>query len=203
MRLAAELGERVRAARLSHGWTLDRLAAEAGLSRRMLVSVEQGAVNSSLATLLRLSDALGIGLPALVERVRDRPMSITRAGEGAILWRSPGGGRGALVAGFDRPDVVELWEWTLAPGDSHESDAHIPGTRELLQVREGVLTLDAADRTVTLHPGDATAFPGDHPHAYRNRGEHHTSFTLSVFEPGSRGRVPSAGGHVTEETPHA
>ena len=33
----------------------------------MVVSVEQGAVNPSVGTLLRLSDALGVGLPALVE----------------------------------------------------------------------------------------------------------------------------------------
>ena len=33
----------------------------------MAVSVEQGAVNPSVGTLLRLSAALGVGLPALVE----------------------------------------------------------------------------------------------------------------------------------------
>ena len=42
----------------------------------MVVSVEQGAVNPSVGTLLRLSDALGIGLPALVAPPR------AAAGEG-------------------------------------------------------------------------------------------------------------------------
>ena len=37
------------------------------MSRRALVNVEQGAANPSVGTLLRLSDALGVGLPALVE----------------------------------------------------------------------------------------------------------------------------------------
>ena len=49
------------------GWTLDRLAEVAGVSRSMLVNIEQGAANPSVGILLRISDALGIGLPALVE----------------------------------------------------------------------------------------------------------------------------------------
>ena len=54
----------------------------------MLVNVEQGAVNPSVGTLLRLSDALGVGLPALVEPPRPRPLKVVRRGEGAALWSS-------------------------------------------------------------------------------------------------------------------
>ena len=61
------IGARVRQERQSRRWTLDQLAEAAGVSRRMLVNVEQGTANPSVGTLLRLSDALGIGLPALVE----------------------------------------------------------------------------------------------------------------------------------------
>ncbi|HSK34316.1 MAG TPA: helix-turn-helix transcriptional regulator, partial [Propionicimonas sp.] len=64
--LAAAIGARVKQQRQSRRWTLDQLAETAGVSRRMLVNVDQGATNPSVATLLRISDALGIGLPALV-----------------------------------------------------------------------------------------------------------------------------------------
>ena len=69
--LAVTIGGRVREGRRSRGWSLDRLAEVAGVSRRMVVNVEQGVVNPSVGTLLRLSDALGMGLPALVE-LRER-----------------------------------------------------------------------------------------------------------------------------------
>jgi transcriptional regulator with XRE-family HTH domain len=46
---------------------LDQLAETAGVSRRLVVNVEQGTTNPSVGTLLRISDALGVGLPALVE----------------------------------------------------------------------------------------------------------------------------------------
>ena len=42
--VARAIGGRVRQGRNSRGWTLDQLAGRSGVSRRMLVSIEQGAV---------------------------------------------------------------------------------------------------------------------------------------------------------------
>src|SRR5215207_8914843 len=124
--LAFAIGVRVKHERQARRWTLDQLADAAGVSRRMVVNVEQGAANPSVGTLLRISDALGIGLPALVDAPRPRPVTVTRSGDGAALWSSAAGGRGILVAGTESPDVVELWDWTLGAGDQHESEAHAP-----------------------------------------------------------------------------
>src|SRR5881628_182 len=101
--LALAIGGRVRQERQARRWTLDQLAEAAGVSRRMLVSVEQGAVNPSVGTLLRLSDALGVGLPALVDVPSPKPVKVTRAGMGAVLWSSELGGRAVLVAGTQPP----------------------------------------------------------------------------------------------------
>ena len=101
--LASAIGVRVKQERNSRGWTLDQLAEAAGVSRRMVVSVEQAAVNPSVGTLLRLSDALGVGLPALVEPPETKSVKVTRRGEGATLWSGEGGGRGVLVAGTTPP----------------------------------------------------------------------------------------------------
>src|SRR5215211_3925069 len=163
--LASAIGGRVRQERQSRRWTLDQLAEAAGVSRRMVVNVEQGAANPSVGTLLRLSDALGVGLPALVEPPAPKAVRVIRQGEGAALWSSEAGGRGVLVAGTEPPDVLELWVWTLCSGDAHGSEAHAPGTKELLQVQEGTIRLEAADQTVLLETGDAVAFPGDLPHS--------------------------------------
>lgn len=182
--LATAIGARVRQERISRSWTLDHLAGVAGLSRRMLVNVEQGAANPSVGMLLRLSDALGIGLPALVEPPRPASLRVTRNGEGAALWSSAAGGRGLLVAGTGPPDVAELWDWTLAPGDQHASEAHSTRTKELIQVRDGTITVEAAGQSVVLGPGDAVAFPGDVSHSYANRGNSPARFSLAVFEPG-------------------
>src|SRR5215213_3941733 len=148
--LAFAIGVRVKHERQARRWTLDQLAAAAGVSRRMVVNVEQGAANPSVGTLLRISDALGVGLPALVEPPRPKPVQVTRQGDGGALWTSESGGRGVLVAGTEPPDVLELWDWTLGPGDRHLSEAHTLGTKELLQVQQGTITVEVADQSVIL-----------------------------------------------------
>jgi transcriptional regulator with XRE-family HTH domain len=194
--LALAIGARVRQERQSRRWTLDQLAEAAGVSRRMVVNVEQGAANPSVGTLLRISDALGVGLPALVEPPRPKPVKVTRHGDGAALWSSESGGRGVLVAGTEPPDVAELWDWTLGPADQHGSEAHTPGTRELLQVQQGTITVEVAGQPVTLQAGDAVAFPGDVAHSYANPRNEPARFSLAVFEPGvgpgSRSEADSA-----------
>lgn len=182
--LAAAIGRRVRHERQARGWTLDHLAETAGVSRRMLINVEQGAANPSVGTLLKISDALGIGLPALVELPERVLVNITRSGEGATLWSGEHGGRGVLVAGTEPPDVLELWDWTLKPGERHDSDAHTHGTWELLQVLEGAIVLVIGDESIHLATGDAVSFPGDVGHAYTNAGSDSARFTMCVYEPG-------------------
>lgn len=183
-RLALVIGARVKQERKGRGWTLDQLAAHAGVSRRMLVNVEQGVANPSVGTLLRLSDALGLGLPALVEPPASRSAQLTRHGDGAVLWTGERGGQGVLVAGTEPPDVVELWDWTLAAGEQHRSEPHSTGTRELLHVQDGTVTVTAGDDRFELAQGDALAFDGDLAHSYMNTTEEPARFSLTVYEPG-------------------
>ena len=178
------IGARVKHERKARQWTLDELAKVAGVSRRMVVNVEQGAANPSVGTLLRLSNALGIGLPALVEPAAPQLMKVVRSGQGAALWTGSAGGRGVLVAGTAPPDVLELWDWTLSPSEEHVSEAHTAGTKELLQVHGGTVTVGVGDQSVTLDVGDAVAFTSDVPHSYGNQGAQPARFTLAVFQPG-------------------
>ena len=182
--LAATIGARIRRERQAREWTLDRLAEAAGISRRQVVNVEQGEANPSIGTLLSISDALGIGLPALVEPPSSRLVKVTRAGDGAALWTGEHGGRGVLLVGTASPDVVELWEWHLYPGERHVSASHQAGTRELLHVLDGVVTLVVSEESFDLASGDAITFPGDVAHVYANDGTEPARFSLSVYEPG-------------------
>lgn len=195
--LALAIGARVRQERQARRWTLDQLAEVAGVSRRMVVNVEQGSANPSVGTLLRISDALGVGLPSLVDRPQPTPVKVTRRGEGAVLWSGESGGRGLLVAGTEPPDVVELWDWTLGPGDAHVSEAHPVGTRELIQVQQGSITLEVGDQSVALDAGDAVAFAGDVAHSYANPGTQPSRFSLAVFEPGVGSGPRSGAAHLS------
>jgi len=181
------IGGRIRQGRASRGWTLDQLAGRSGVSRRMLVSIEQGSANPSIATLLRISDALGIGLPALVNMDRPSRLRVTRAGAAPVLWRGKLGGQAVLVAGTEPPDVTELWDWTLGPGERHCSEAHAARTRELLFVLDGQLELRVGQHAEVLAAGDSASFAGDLAHEYVNTGSAVARFALTVFEPAAGG----------------
>jgi transcriptional regulator with XRE-family HTH domain len=184
------IGERIRQQRTARGWTLDELADRSGVSRRMVINIEHGEGNPSIATLLRISDALGVGLPVLVDVERPRELTVTPAGQAPVLWRGPSGGQALLVAGTEPPDVVELWDWTLRPGEEHSSEAHSAGTRELLLVLEGRVDLRVGDRTDRLEAGDSAAFAGDVAHGYATPADAETParFALTVFQPDVGGR---------------
>ncbi|WP_370443675.1 helix-turn-helix domain-containing protein [Cryobacterium sp. M23] len=182
--LATAIGVRVKHERQQRRWTLDQLAEGTGVSRRMLVNIEQGAANPSVGTLLRISGALGVGLPDLVEPPRSKPMKVIRRGKGAVLWTGAHGGRGALVAVTIPPHVVELWDWTLEAGDRHVSEPHTAGTKKLVQVHMGTISISSGEQTITLNDRDALSFPGDVAHSYVNAGPHAARFSLTVFDPG-------------------
>ena len=183
--VARAIGGRVRQGRAGRGWTLDQLAERSGVSRRMLVSIEQGSANPSIATLLLISDALGIGLPALVEMDHPPGLRVTRAGTAAVLWRGKLGGQAVLVAGTEPPDVTELWDWTLGPGEGHSSPAHAAGTRELLLVLDGQVEVRVGQHAEVLAVGDSAAFAGDQAHGSVNASSARAArFALTVFEPG-------------------
>ena len=168
------IGAQVRRHRSDRGWTLDELAHRSGVSRRMLVSIEHGESNPSIATLLRISDAIGVGLPVLVDVERPRDLSVTAAGQAPVLWRGPVGGQALLVAGTEPPDVVELWDWTLHPGEEHSSEAHSAGTRNCCsswRVRStcASATGPTASRSATRRPSPATSPMATAPRPTRSR----------------------------------
>ncbi len=71
--LLTALGRRVRDLRRQRGESLERLAEQAGLSRRFLVEIEAGRANPSLLKLASLARALRLELPALLALPLARP----------------------------------------------------------------------------------------------------------------------------------
>jgi Cupin domain len=76
---------------------------------------------------------------------------------GLVHSSSPPSARAVLVAGTEPPDVTELWEWTLGPGQSHSSEAHAAGTRELLFVLDGQLELRVGEDAEVFAKGDSAS----------------------------------------------
>jgi transcriptional regulator with XRE-family HTH domain len=179
-RAAVSIALAVRRLRSARSWTLDELAARSGISRRLIVQIEQAQANPSIGTLLRLADAFEVTLSELLPEPPTATAGIRPAGEEVRLWSGPRGGAGRLLI---NRGPLELWSWMLGPGESHESEAHHAGCVELLTVTIGTLQLDVGGESFTLSSGDSAWFEATEAHAYRNPTRSTTRFTLSVFAP--------------------
>ncbi|WP_131737287.1 helix-turn-helix domain-containing protein [Actinomadura roseirufa] len=172
----------VRALRAGHGWSLDELAGRAGVSKGVLVGLEQGRGNPNLGTLTRISDALGVPLTRLVQVEKEPPVRMFPPERHVVLWEGESGGTGTLLAGSDPRPSLELWLWVLHPGELRRSEPHVPGTKEIVYVQEGTLTLGVDGRTDVLAEGTAAVFVGDRPHSYGNDTGGEVRFVLAVLD---------------------
>lgn len=175
------IANNVRAQRAHRGLTLDALAARSGVSRGMLVQVEQGRTNPSVSTLTRIASALGVTVARLVE-VSDVP--VVRIVEKAdVVTFDQGEVQAKLLVGADAPMILELWDWRLGPGQHHDGDAHPPGTREMLTVLAGELTLTVYGKSYVVKTDAAVLFTADRPHRYANQGPEELRLVMVVAEP--------------------
>lgn len=62
----AIVGESIRRARQSHGWTQAALAERAGLSPNYVARLERGELGASLFVATKICDALGVSIDSLM-----------------------------------------------------------------------------------------------------------------------------------------
>jgi len=172
----------VRALRSAHGWSLDQLAARSGVSKGVLVALEQGRGNPNLGTLIRISEALGVALTRLVQVEEEPVVRCFPPDRQVALWHGSAGGVGTLLGGSDPRPSIELWRWELQPGEKSDSQPHTPGTREILHVEAGVLTLKVDGQRHRIPAGTAATFHGDRPHSYVNDDKSPCRYILAVMD---------------------
>jgi transcriptional regulator with XRE-family HTH domain len=179
--VAAEIALRVRAERTQRRWTLDELADRSTVSRRLLVQIEHAEANPSLATLLKLAAALRITLTELLSQEPEtQPLAVAPGQDAMTLWSTPAGSAARLLVSHG---PLELWSWTLAPGDQRASQAHRPASVELITVQTGTVALQVGHHHVEVPAGDSAWFDATLAHTYANPGTIAATFTLVVFEP--------------------
>jgi transcriptional regulator with XRE-family HTH domain len=173
---------RIRQKRTDQRLSLDRLSTLAGVSKGMLVQIENGQANPSIAILCRVAAALGASVADLVQVPGQHPAEVLPAGAPRLLWRGAKGGSATLLVGSTGPDMLELWAWELRPGERYDAQAHSLGTRELIHVVSGRLALVFDDVSYVIGNGASAAAHTDRPHAYVCDGKKPVRFTMVVAE---------------------
>ncbi|MBR0641659.1 helix-turn-helix domain-containing protein [Plastoroseomonas hellenica] len=179
----AGLGARLRVLRLGRGLTLDVLAEAAGIDKGYLSRLERGLKAPSIATLLRLSEALGVPAAELFgERVAEHAVHVMRAPERPAV---PGDALGHAFQMLSRAGAA-LEAFVIHPAAEFppESAAAIHSGEELLFVLSGTIEMRFADRGFVLGAGDCAQFPGHLPHRMRRVGPEPASALVAVTRPG-------------------
>ncbi|MER6143640.1 XRE family transcriptional regulator [Streptomyces sparsogenes] len=184
--LTQSLARNLKRWRNERGFTLDALAARSGVSRGMIIQIEQARTNPSVGTTVKLADALGVSITTLLDYESGPQVQLVPAEQAVRMWSTDAGSYTALLVGTEARGPLELWEWRLTPGEGSDSDPHPPGTFELLHVTAGELTLTVGGETYAVPAGSSAAFEASVPHGYRNDGTETVTMTMAVSVPPAR-----------------
>lgn len=186
--LIALISGRVRELRRERRLSLDGLSARAGVSKGMIVQLEKGESNPSIATLCKVGAALGVSVADLVNASGQQPIEVVPAGSPRLLWRGPKGGTATFLVGSSGPDMLELWRWEMRPGERYQAQAHPAGTLELISVEKGALAIAFGEVRYEIGAGASALAHTDRPHAYACVGRQPVRFIMVVAEWHSRKR---------------
>ena len=184
---AVSLGERIKALRTERGVSLRGLAERASMSAGFLSEVERNLADPSVASLLRIAEALGVAAASLVEepRVADRLVVSSRTRRTSV----PLGTTGLSLSTLDGPPgsrlAGHLRTITPAARSNAELDEIAPSD-SLLFVLQGQGTLEHRGKVVPLAEQDAVLLLAGTPYRLRPSG----SVALNVLVVSGGGDPP-------------
>ncbi|MFZ3571924.1 helix-turn-helix domain-containing protein [Streptomyces sp. BH097] len=177
------LARNVKHWRSERGFTLDALAARAGVSRGMLIQIEQARTNPSIGTVVKIGDALGVSITTLLDYEQGPNVRIVTEDQVVRLWHTEAGSYNRLLAGTESEGPLEMWDWRLVPGEGSDSDPHPQGTVELVHVTAGELTLVVDGAPHAVPTGASVSFEASTAHSYRNDGTEDVEMIMAVSVP--------------------
>ena len=166
-----ELGGNVKRERLGRNWSLEDLAKICGVSKAMLSQVEAGKVNPTIGTLWKIAAALEVDLNLLLQGKKEvlKCFEVGRSADLPLLHENQKGDVTIKVlSGKDLLGKLEFYHLTFAEKAVLSSDAHYPGSEEIITVINGKVKVTVQNRTTTLQSGDVLRFACDQPHSINN-----------------------------------
>jgi len=176
----ARIGAQLHAARLARRKTLAEVAEASGLTKGFVSKLERDQASASVASLLRLCQALGISVGSLFhassgEVVRhDAYQPINFGGIGVAEY--------LLTPDGERRVQAILSE--ISPGGGSGDEPYsLPSDVEFVFVLEGKLRVRLRDEDILLESGDALTFPPRTEHTFRSVRPDGPTRVLWVFSP--------------------
>ena len=169
-RETVDVGSRLKAMRVKREMSQRDLAARAGVTNGMISMIEQNKHSPSVATLNRLTDALGLSFAeffslevAAAPQIFYGPDELLRLTEGKVQF--------SVVAGERRDKVIQILHEIYEPGGDTGGEMLTHRGEEGGIVLEGEIELTVGDQSRILKQGEAYYFESTTPHRFRNAGK--------------------------------
>ena len=162
------LGNVIRELRLKDNLTIAEVAAQAGISRGMVSKIENGQVSTSLETLSKIAQALGVSLAHLFRHYNmpSGGAQLVKSGEGMeVVRRGTRRGHTYHLLAYDQGPKKTFEPFLITMDDASEvfPTFEHPGT-EFIHMLEGRIEYRHGQHTYMLERGDSLTFRGDIPH---------------------------------------
>ncbi len=162
------IGNTIRELRQKHGLTIAEIADQTGISRGMLSKIENAQTATSLETLVKLANALGVSLSALFRNynVPEGGAQLVKNGEGMeVVRRGTKRGHTYHLLAYDQGPTKVFEPFLITMDDASEvfPTFEHPGI-EFIYMLEGKIEYRHGQSTYVLAPGDALTLRGDIPH---------------------------------------
>lgn len=185
------IGSKLRSVRESRGFTSYQLAQKAGITEARLMSFEEGYATPTIATLLKISQALGVSMGFFFqEQAAPKRVEVVRADQRKVVPRDKEEGTEELCYTYQslsptfpdkrmQPFYIEV---ELVDIEKVKPAVH-PG-EEFIFVLEGSVRWKGADESHTLNAGDAIHFDSEIPHTIVGIGDAKPKVIAVVYQPG-------------------
>jgi transcriptional regulator with XRE-family HTH domain len=185
------LGNVIRDLRQRDHLTIADVSSQAGISRGMLSKIENGQAATSLDTLSRIAQALGVSLAHLF-RDYDVPSGgaqLVKAEAGMeVVRRGTRRGHTYHLLAYDKGPRKTFEPFLITMDDASETFPSFehPGT-EFIHMLKGKIEYRHGRQTYLLEPGDSLTFRGDVPHGPEKLVELPIHFlSIIIYGEGSR-----------------
>src|SRR5271155_669985 len=177
------VGAKLRERRRHLNLTLQEVADRVGVTKGFLSEMERDRAAPSVATLLKLRDALSLSVATLFHSAI--PQLVRRQSRVPI----PYGGIGmtcVLVSPENAHRVIAIHAEFKPGGNSGPEPHSLDSDEEIILVIDGTLEVTISGETHRLQAGDSITFDPRVPHMYENPSAHGLTRTLCIIAPPPR-----------------
>ena len=180
--VGAHFGKTIQRLRQADKLSLGELSEQSGVAKSMISQIEKNESNPTLATITRLSRALGTSVEAMLstpEAAADTAL-IQHSTRQDIpnLMSEDGLCRLQIIGWIDSVEYVQWYDFTAKAGGKLESSAHPEGSVENLSVLKGHLRVRVGDETWDAKAGQTLRYRADQDHSIENIGKSDAHATM-------------------------